>query len=257
MTSRLITRKMFGESSLIKKTLKQAQALARLPTPILLVAEPGLEVVPLARLIHQWSGRAGLFLPVVGPILSARPSDTGLDAAFAALAGMVAIGESVKRSAGGTLLVEEIHQQATAAQTCLLTMLDAQAEGTFRSSPRLIATTSRDLRGLVASGVFSARLLDALLPAAIVLPPLRKRERDAIHIASRLLREHAFFKHRACVALGDDAMAALSAYDWPGNVAELERVVVRTAMLRGRGLVRGEDVARALEEAREVFAGVG
>ncbi len=145
----------------------------------------------------------------------------------------------------GTVVIVNVHALSPALQEKLLELLTssrfvrAGGEDPFRSSARVIATTSRDLSVAVAEGKFSAALLAELSAHWIDLPPLRERPGDVVLLADFFLEKHSRGKARAFDA---DAITALSQYSWPGNVVELKNVVERVAMLAAGELVTREEL---------------
>jgi DNA-binding NtrC family response regulator len=108
---------------------------------------------------------------------------------------------------------------------------------------RLIAATHRDLRTAMAEGRFREDLYYRLRRVVLTVPPLRARLNDL-----PLLVEHVCRQVNARHGLGiegvkEGAIARLAGYPWPGNVRELEAVLEEAMLLRGRGLLRVEDVA--------------
>jgi DNA-binding NtrC family response regulator len=101
---------------------------------------------------------------------------------------------------------------------------------------RLLAATNRDLRALIASGLFGADLYERLAIVTIHLLPLRERPEDvpglAVHFMNRFAREE---KRPEVVEMEPDALAALLAYPWPGNIRELRNVIYETLVYKRSG----------------------
>ena len=147
-----------------------------------------------------------------------------------------------EQSAGGTLFLDEIGDMSPVLQSKLLRVLQEKqfervgGNETIKADVRVIAATHRNLEKMVADGQFRADLYYRLNGFTITLPPLRDRGKDL-----DLLIEH--FRRHACRDLdkdvrviAPDAMRALKAYAWPGNIRELQNVV-RQAVLRTPGAV--------------------
>ena len=132
--------------------------------------------------------------------------------------GSDAIGESLA-SGAGTVVFEDVTRLPVAAQSLLATALSE----TKADTPRIIATTSEDPRQAVTAGTLRADLFYALSALTIPLPPLRERTGDIPALS-------AFFLGLRSGATGappitPPALAALQAYEWPGNIRELRHVL--------------------------------
>src|SRR4030095_6533721 len=102
---------------------------------------------------------------------------------------------------------------------------------------RVIAATNRDLKSHLQQGLFREDLYYRLSVVTIDLPPLRERGEDILLIANRFL-ERAGQEHRRRVRFGPDAIQAMMAHGWPGNVREMENRVSRAVIMsRGRVIV--------------------
>jgi formate hydrogenlyase transcriptional activator len=139
---------------------------------------------------------------------------------------------------GGTIFLEGVDDLAAEAQLGLLSVLrDLESVYTDRNrSPRLIATTRRDLQAATDAGTFLRGLFFRLNEFAIALPPLRERKEDIPALARHFLAE--YFLTRSTVrpknqrpALTERAMNLLQSYPWPGNMRELQSVMERFAVL--------------------------
>lgn len=122
---------------------------------------------------------------------------------------------------GGTVFLDEIGEIAPAVQAKLLHFLHQPAD------VRIIAATSKNLRGAVAERRFCAELFCRLNVVSIHLPPLRDRRSDIPLLAMHFLRFYAAKSQKKIEGFSDAAMQALIAYDWAGNVRELESAVER------------------------------
>src|SRR5690606_28690294 len=131
---------------------------------------------------------------------------------------------------GGTLFMDEVAELGARVQAKLLRVLQ---EGEIRRigetlvrrvDVRIIAATNRPLAREVRSGAFRADLWYRLDVIRITLPPLRERIEDVPVLAQHLWRELAV-RTGSRAALSPSAVTALSAYDWPGNIRELQNVL--------------------------------
>jgi formate hydrogenlyase transcriptional activator len=157
---------------------------------------------------------------------------------------------------GGTLFLDEISELPLDTQVKLLRVLQEQefeplgSSKTIRVNVRIIAASNRNLDKAIQEARFRADLYYRLNVLPIVLPPLRQRRSDIPLLT-------AFFVERYCRQLGkqvmgvaQDTMEALSGYDWPGNIRELQNVIERAVVLsRGSILKLGRDLLPLSAEA--------
>ncbi|HME71605.1 MAG TPA: sigma 54-interacting transcriptional regulator [Myxococcota bacterium] len=231
-----------GSSAAARRLRAAARRAAESDVPVLIRGETGTGKELVARAVHTGSQRAaGRFVPVNCAIFTetllesalfghARGAFTGASCAKAGL---------VEAADGGTLFLDEIADMPTALQGALLRFLEL---GEFRrlgetevrhSRARVIAATHHDLESAVRSGAFRRDLFYRLDVLSIVIPPLREREDDipelvryvAARVAERLRTEPLRFDPAAVVRI--------CAYDFPGNVRELENEVERLYALLG------------------------
>jgi transcriptional regulator with GAF, ATPase, and Fis domain len=149
---------------------------------------------------------------------------------------------------GGTLFLDEIGDVSLEVQTKLLRVLqETTFERVGSSEPirvdvRLIAATHRDLEQLIREGRFREDLYYRLNVIALRLPPLRERWQDVPELAQHFLKLFAGHYNRAVQQLDDDALAALKAYPWPGNIRELENAIHAAVVKAAGPVVRLEDL---------------
>ncbi|HET7040990.1 MAG TPA: sigma-54 dependent transcriptional regulator, partial [Gemmatimonadales bacterium] len=155
---------------------------------------------------------------------------------------------------GGTILLDEVGDLSLEAQAKLLRVLETGelqrvgAERTERVDVRVIAATNRDLEQAVAAGGFREDLYFRLNVFPIALPPLRERLEDLPTLVAHLA-ERA--RPRAAPSFTAEALAALTAYPWPGNIRELANIVERLLIVgQGASSIGVEQIASVLPEAR-------
>jgi NtrC-family two-component system response regulator AlgB len=210
---------------------------------MLLWGESGTGKGVLARAVHSRSPRAaGPFVAVHCPSLPAESVESELfGPAKGAPAGAAQdTAGKVAAAEGGTLFLDEVGVLPLSAQSKMLRLIQERSYervGDTRARAadvRVVAATNRDLAAETAAGRFREDLFARLKEVEVELPPLRRRRADVLPLAERLLR---FFARRAGKALsfGQEAQAALAAYDWPGNIPELRTVVERAVLLAPGG----------------------
>jgi two-component system response regulator PilR (NtrC family) len=200
----------------------------------------------IARAIHNLSGRRAK--PLVAISCAAIPSTQLEDELFGHEKGAFTdardrkIGR-IERADGGTFFLDDIDDMPLATQVKLLRVLqERKVRGIGESSEtsvdvRVLAATNRVVEDDVKAGKFRQDLYYRLNVIRIEVPPLRARREDvgelARHFLDRCAREH----NKAIRAFAPDAQRALDAYDFPGNVRELENIVERAVALASGPLI--------------------
>lgn len=208
--------------------------------PVLLLGETGTGKELVARALHERSTRArGPFLKVnCGAIPSELVDSELFGHERGSFTGAVATRVGwFERAAGGTLFLDEIGELPAAAQVRLLRVLQdggferVGGQRPLRADVRIVAATHRDLRRMVADGLFREDLWYRIGTFPLRIPPLRERRGDlpvlAAHFAAR---SGTRLFGRPLVPTEDD-VRRLAAYAWPGNVRELGAVIERAAIL--------------------------
>jgi two-component system response regulator HydG len=219
-----------GISRPVKELLEAAIRVAPTGTPVLITGESGTGKEVVARAIHAASGRQGFTAFNIAAIPHGQ-----LEAELAA---------AMKAATTGTLFLDEVADLPLALQPRLVRFLEdgtwagaPGAAGAVKSGARVIATMRQDPRDLVEAGRLRGELLYRLGIVHLHLPPLRERPVDIPALATHLLGRLADRFQLEPADLGPEALAAISAYQWPGNTRELENVLARALALRsGRTL---------------------
>jgi NtrC-family two-component system response regulator AlgB len=138
---------------------------------------------------------------------------------------------------GGTLFLDEIGDLPLPIQAKLLRFIQDREyervgdQQTRRADVRIITATNTDLQKAVEKGSFREDLFYRLNVIQIVLPPLADRPDDVVSMANNMLAFFGAQNHKALGGFTDEALNALRAYSWPGNIRELRNVVERAAIL--------------------------
>jgi DNA-binding NtrC family response regulator len=218
--------KMVAIGELIRRT-------ARSTVPVLISGEPGTGKALIARAIHRGSYRADKSFVAVH--CGASPEPVLARELFGyepqASPGLGRWIGAFERARGGTLFLKEIGSLPPALQTTLLRVLQARVIERVGGNPpipvdvRVLAATSTDVQQLVYSGRFRAELYYRLRVIPIDVPPLRARRGDIALLAHYFLARATRPSPAREPGIAPAAMAALHAYDWPGNVQELANLV--------------------------------
>jgi PAS domain S-box-containing protein len=227
---------MVGADPAMEALYDLVEAVAPSDAPVVIEGEPGTGKELVAQLVHARSTRAERPLIAVD---CASLAPTALETELfgqprSGLPGAGAIIGRVELAHTGTLFLDRVHEAPPAVQHRLVRLL---ASGTLERGGetvaravdvRVVASTNRPLAGAVRDGQFSADLLHRLQVVRVELPPLRRRRADIPLLADHFLARYG----PPGVRLSDPAMTALQAYDWPGNVRQLENHLRQAAAAR-------------------------
>ena len=138
---------------------------------------------------------------------------------------------------GGTLFLDEIGDMPLHLQTKLLRAVQEQefervgSNRTIRVDVRIVAATNHDLKKMVEENKFRADLYYRLAVFPLLVPPLRHRREDIPLLTRYFVRKHAQRMGRNIERIPTYALEALTNYDWPGNIRELQNVIERSVVL--------------------------
>lgn len=244
--------------------LQQVERIARSDATTLIIGATGTGKELIARQIHTQSGRRGPFVAVNCGALNESLIDAEL---FGHEAGAFT-GATAARSGwfeaanGGTLFLDEIGDLSLALQVKLLRVLQERqvvrlgARKPIALDLRLVAATNVDLQKAILAGRFRSDLYYRLNVATVRLPPLRERTGDILPLARHFIGLYSDKLKRENVTLSPEAQRALLAYQWSGNIRELENVIHCALIVRLDDVIRADDLQlrgvanRALEPAR-------
>ena len=234
-----------GESNTIRDVMEFVGLLARSPdTPVLILGETGTGKELIASAIHYRS--PNFRGPLISVNCAAIPRELIESELFGyekgAFSGASAAGKKgmVEQAEGGTLFLDEIGDLTPEAQAKLLRFLEEgeyyRVGGTRKLTvrARVVSATNKNLRELIAKGLFREDLYYRLAVARVELPSLTERQDDIIPIALHFLLEFNRKFGRSFSGISRDAREALMRYRWKGNIRELRNFVER-GVLVGRG----------------------
>ncbi|MDG9925210.1 MULTISPECIES: sigma-54-dependent response regulator transcription factor AlgB [unclassified Pseudomonas] len=229
-----------SHSPTMMTVLETARQVATTDANILILGESGTGKGELARAIHGWSRRAKRTCVTINcPSLTAELMESEL---FGHARGsFTGASEStqgrVSQADGGTLFLDEIGDFPLTLQPKLLRFIqDKEYERvgdpvTRRADVRIVAATNLDLDEMVREGRFREDLLYRLNVITLKLPPLRERQEDVLTLAERFLARFVTDYGRPACAFSSEAIGALQAYHWPGNIRELRNVIERASII--------------------------
>jgi DNA-binding NtrC family response regulator len=249
---------LIGQSPTIQAVVALGHKAAASSATVLLLGESGSGKEVLARNIHLWGPRHDKPFMVVNCV--ALPAHLLESELFGHERGAFTGAERQRKgrfelARGGTVFLDEIGATRPDFQLRLLRVLQ---EGTFvriggeqelSTDIRIIAATNRDLQELVDAGDFLADLYYRLNVVPIHVPPLREHKEDIPELAAFFLHKHAHEAKRDMVGIADAALERMRAYDWPGNVREMENAIQRAIVLGNHDQIVAADLPGQLLEA--------
>lgn len=220
--------------------LDQADRIAASASTVLISGETGTGKELLARRIHQMSPRKTRPLVIIDP--TAIPENLVESELFGYEKGAFTGADRQKKGRlelahTGTLFIDEIGEIPKSIQVKLLraiqekTMVRIGGAKTIHSDFRLIAATNRDLAEEVAAGRFRDDLYYRLNVIPMTMPPLRERKEDIVLLADHFLERYAVKYKREKRCITPEQAAMINAYNWPGNIRELQNVIERAILL--------------------------
>ncbi|HEX2203149.1 MAG TPA: sigma-54 dependent transcriptional regulator [Longimicrobium sp.] len=242
---------MIAESRAMQPVLRMMERVGPSDAAVLVTGEHGTGKDVVARWLHASSPRAPK--PMVAVNAGAIAEGVFESELFGHVKGAFTDARADRAGAfeladGGTLFLDEIGTMPHEQQAKLLRVLQTGefqrvgATRTRRADVRVVSATNLDIRRAVAEGRFREDLLFRLNTVEIHLPPLRERREDIPPLATHFLRRQAAQYHKALDGFAPDAMQALLAYAWPGNIRELEHAVERAVLLASGPQVTAEDL---------------
>ncbi|RPJ45627.1 MAG: AAA family ATPase, partial [Candidatus Latescibacterota bacterium] len=255
------------QSPRVLKIIETLQKLRDSSATILLQGETGTGKELFARATHLSSSRkempfvtvncaelsedlleSELFGHRKGAFTDAKASKTGL----------------FERASGGTVFIDEIDKASRRFQDTLLRVVDRKefkpvgATESISIDVRILCAANKDLRAEVENDRFLKDLYYRLRVVSIHLPPLRERKEDIPLLAEHFLSKHAARAGRRLGGYRPEAMRALIAYDWPGNVRDLEHEIERLVAVSSDGAwVSAEDLAPEITQGAPLAASGG
>jgi DNA-binding NtrC family response regulator len=217
---------LVGHSAALQRVEADIERACKSNLPVLLHGEFGTETLWCAAAVHALGPRRA------GPFVRVRcGAEQGDPKTW------------VDKSCSGSLLLEDVGDLPLAVQEALLQVLPSEHghSSSQRCAPRIMVSTTVDLRQRVSEGRFSRRLLAELDFLPLQVPPLRERLDDIEPLVLAVLQRRGFNPARKC---SPELIAICRHHTWPENLSELERVIARLAAMTGDRAITAEDVQR-------------
>ncbi len=242
---------LLGESPAIIQVGNMIAKAAMTSATVLITGESGTGKELVSRAIHYTSPRASA--PFVPVNCGAIPEELIESELFGHVKGAFTSATETRAgffqtADGGTIFLDEVSEMSLATQVKLLRVLqDKEICMVGSSRPRkvdvrILASTNKDLLGLVRKGVFREDLFFRVNVITIDLPPLRERGNDIQLLISHFSKKFADEMGKKAPVFSPRALQALQDYHWPGNVRELENVIQRMIVLMDDDVVDVPDL---------------
>jgi formate hydrogenlyase transcriptional activator len=238
--SELNFEEIVGNSAVLRRVLRQVEAVAPTDSTVLICGETGSGKELIARAVHKLSKRSTQAFVKLN--CAAIPTGLLESELFGHEKGAFtgAIAQRVGRfelASKGTIFLDEIGEIPLELQPKLLRVLQEReferlgSSRTLRSDARLIAATNRDLNAMVDEQKFRSDLFYRLNVFPIYVPPLRERREDIPFLVRHFAEHYGRLMKKQLSTISSDTMNSLVRYSWPGNIRELQNVVERAVIL--------------------------
>lgn len=253
-------RRLIGSSPAIVAMREQIGRVARSQAPVYISGESGTGKELVARMIHDRGGRsAGPFVPVncgaISPDLIESELFGHRKGAFTgAHTDRIGLFEAAD---GGTLFLDEVADLPIPMQVKLLRAIQEKAvrpvgaAGEVPVDARILSATHKSLADMVSNGQFRQDLFYRINVIQLEVPPLRERRDDIHSFADHFVSRIAADLGQTTPQISDEARAKLFAYDYPGNVRELENILERAVALSDGRRIAVDDLGMLGAPVRE------
>ncbi len=225
-----------GTSAAINNVRATLKKVAATGSRMLITGPAGVGKEVAARLLHSWSPRAD------SPFVSVSAARLSSDRFEEELFGIEEAGQLVQagmleRAHGGTIFLDEVADMPWTTQAKILRVLTDQSfvrvggDRQIRVDVRFVSATARNLDEEIAAGRFREDLYYRLNVVPVAIPPLTSRREDIPELANHYAARFSVENRTRAPSISEDAMAALQACEWPGNVRQLRNIIERTIIL--------------------------
>ncbi len=238
---------IIGKSKALMEVLEHVIQVAPTDTSVLILGESGTGKEQIANCVHNLSPRKPK--PFVKVNCAALPTNLIESELFGhekgAFTGALEkrIGK-FEQAAGGTILLDEIGEMPPEMQVKLLRVLQEKeierigGRAPIKVDVRIVAATNRNLEKEIAEGRFRLDLYYRLNIFPVTLPPLRDRKEDIPSLAYHFVSRYARKIGKTITDISPKVLKDLAAYDWPGNIRELEHLLERSILLTNGSIIK-------------------
>ena len=227
-------------SAAMQEVVRTVERIAPSDVTILITGESGTGKEVIADLIHALSPRSKNKIIKIN--CAALPRELIESELFGSVKGAFTGAHTdreglFRQAEGGTLMLDEISEMPVDTQSKLLRVLQDQevrpvgGKSSYKTNCRLIASTNRKPEEAIKEGKLREDLFYRISAISVHLPPLRERRDDIIPLATAFLKRFAAQANRDIRGFKPEAIERLTAFDWPGNVRQLQNEVQRTVLL--------------------------
>jgi len=240
------------QSVSMREVVRTVERIAPSDVTFLITGESGTGKEVIADLLHAFSPRSkGRIIKINCAALPRELIESELFGSVkGAFTGAHSDREGLFRLAeGGTLLLDEISEMPIDTQSKLLRVLQDQevrpvgGKTSYKTNCRLIASTNRPTAEAIRDGKLREDLFYRISAIAVHLPPLRERREDIMPLANAFLKRFAAQANRVIKGFTAAAVERLTAFEWPGNVRQLQNEVQRAVLLSEGGEVDATDLS--------------
>lgn len=244
----------------VLRVCRTIEKVANSGATVMLLGESGTGKEVLARGLHQSSNRkAGRFVAINCAAIPENLLESelfGYEKGSFTGAAKTTLGK-IETANGGTLMLDEIGDLPMPLQAKLLRFLQERVierVGGRQEIPvdvRIVCATHQDLKQLTTEGRFREDLYYRLAEIVVNIPPLRSRVGDPALLAHAFTKRFAQEQNRRNLSLSEDALRAIEAHKWPGNIRELENCIKRATIMADGSQVTADDLGLAVPAGEE------
>jgi DNA-binding NtrC family response regulator len=249
-----------GNHPAMQRVIQLIHQVAGTKTTVLVQGESGTGKELVARAIHYESDRSSKPFVVIN--CAAIPSTLLESELFGYEKGAFTGATKTKKGRleladKGTLFLDEIGEMPRELQVKILRVLEEQkfqhVGGTedIEVDNRIIAATNKDLKQAVEAGIFREDLYYRLKVITLSIPPLREKKEDIPLLVKHFLRKHREVQKKNVSGVSEEALRLLMDYPWPGNIRELENVLLRAIVLYPSNCIEAEDLPAEVQREGE------
>jgi DNA-binding NtrC family response regulator len=236
----------------MKAVVRTVRRVAPSDVSILITGESGTGKEVIADLLHAASHRAA------GPLIkincAALPRELIESELFGSVKGAFTGAHTdreglFRQAEGGTLLLDELSEMPIDTQSKLLRVLQEKevrpvgGRTSYKTDCRIIAATNRKVEDAIRDGKLREDLYYRISAVSVHLPPLRERREDILPLATAFLKRYTSQANRDITGFSPEAAERLRAFDWPGNVRQLQNEVQRAVLLCEEKIVDASDLS--------------